>query len=1097
MNRHSPFIAAFPFKERYSLHFIESMSFQSNPGAEGMKAGSVEIDEMMKTPKILLTIVLFLLALTGIRFAWLQLYTHSDSNKAVNGILDISGWSFDKMNVQSLTGEWTFYPQQLIDPAAPEAAASRAEMASVPGDWSKLLEEPEAAGPFGYGSYRLRVLVAPNDELTYSIRMPALPASSALYVNGRLLGQAGKPAAAKADYTPSMTPYTVTFSSGSGELDLVVHMANFNDHIMGGMRVPIKLGSDTAISRLVWFTTGVQAAAALILLLHALYSVALYIIGAKQRVLLYFAALLGCAVVTILIDDDRILPSLAAIDYEWTYKLYYLAYLGVAAFLLHYSRHLLLGGGKLPGSRLFSALCAVYAVVVLIFPMDLISTLDIVHTVITVVPFFAIPILSIRAIRRGNSDAIFLLLGSAAFTNNVIWGITKNTAMIDISFYPFDLLAGFASFALYWFKLYFRMSDQSSKLAERLKEEDKRKDEFLVNTSHELRNPLHGMLNIAQTVLDSNFQQDEAHNREKLRLLLSVGKRMSLLLNDLHDLTRLKEGSVRLNLTSVQLHSVASGVLDMIRFMAEGKPVRFLNRVPVNFPAIKADEERLVQILFNLLHNALKFTAEGSITVDAAVKDGRAFITVTDTGIGINKLVQQRIFEPYEQGAESETTSVAGLGLGLAISRRLVELHKGELTVSSVQGQGSAFSFTLPIYAPHEQANTVYLIKDGSEYSSDQKTSDSAALAKRSRGIAAETPAMLAETAAASQAESSYQATAAPRTCFSILIVDDDTVNLSIIAGLLSPTGYRIVTAASGKEALALLHTQEWNLVITDVMMPFLSGYELTREIRKHFSLSELPVLLLTARSRTEDIEAGFQAGANDYVTKPVDPLELRSRVRALTELTHTVREQQRTEAAWLQAQIQPHFLFNTLNSISALSELDIEQMRMLLNVFGEYLRSSFDFRNSERLVPIDYELELVRSYLYIKKVRFEERVAVIWEIADLPELPDLQIPPLSIQPLVENAIRHGILKHSRGGTIRIGIVASGEDVEISVQDDGPGMDPDLVDSMLLDRLTIHHDRTGIGLRNTNRRLKQLYGKGLRIESVIGQGTRISFLVRL
>src|SRR5699024_2591755 len=149
------------------------------------------------------------------------------------------------------------------------------------------------------------------------------------------------------------------------------------------------------------------------------------------------------------------------------------------------------------------------------------------------------------------------------------------------------------------------------------------------------------------------------------------------------------------------------------------------------------------------------------------------------------------------------------------------------------------------------------------------------------------------------------------------------------------------------------------DLVIADVMMPEMSGYELTRIIRQRFTRSELPILLLTARNRQEDIENGFLAGANDYVTKPVDAVELRSRVLAHTESKQSFRARIQMESAWLQAQIQPHFLFNTLNSIIALSEIDMERMHKLVDAFSQVLRSKFNFQNLNHFIPIERELEL------------------------------------------------------------------------------------------------------------------------------------------
>ena len=168
--------------------------------------------------------------------------------------------------------------------------------------------------------------------------------------------------------------------------------------------------------------------------------------------------------------------------------------------------------------------------------------------------------------------------------------------------------------------------------------------------------------------------------------------------------------------------------------------------------------------------------------------------------------------------------------------------------------------------------------------------------------------------------------------------MDDDPINLQVLSTILPAEQYELETVTSGKAALARLNTKEWDLIITDVMMPHMSGYELTRSIREKYSISELPILLITARSQPEDIYTGFLAGANDYVTKPVDALELNVRVQCLTDLKDSISERLRMEAAWLQAQIQPHFLFNTINTIISLSEIDIDRMAILLDEFGYYL---------------------------------------------------------------------------------------------------------------------------------------------------------------
>ncbi|MGB9344255.1 sensor histidine kinase, partial [Trichococcus sp.] len=213
----------------------------------------------------------------------------------------------------------------------------------------------------------------------------------------------------------------------------------------------------------------------------------------------------------------------------------------------------------------------------------------------------------------------------------------------------------------------------------------------------------------------------------------------------------------------------------------------------------------------------------------------------------------------------------------------------------------------------------------------------------------------------------------------------------------------------------------------------------------------------------------------------------LKARINTLVHLKSSINDRIRFEAAFLQAQIQPHFLFNTINSIVSLAESDIGKMTELLIAFGDYLRYSFSCENAQPLVPIRHELELLEAYLFIQKQRFGDRINVLW---DVDESLSFEIPPLSIQPLVENAIKHGILRRVKGGTVQIRIAEETHAIIVTIRDDGVGMTADQVTDLRKERCG-----NGIGIRNTNRRLKQLFGQELTIFSRLDDGTTVCFEV--
>ncbi|WP_239614064.1 hybrid sensor histidine kinase/response regulator [Cohnella mopanensis] len=1020
----------------------------------------------MSKSKTLWITVLFVLAITGIRLIWITLQAPPEHPHAVQGVLDLRNWDMNSKHSITLDGEWEFYPNQLImnGDQKPEAKTG---FIQVPGSWKSSF--PDSNSPIGYGSYRLRILVNPSDkDHIYAFRVMEIVNSSELFVNGRQIAHAGKPASSHEEYIPRRMPYSEVYTTDLDVLDVVIHVANYVNPKLGGITHSIKFGDHTPVLNELGFSVGAQTLVSFLLLLHVVYVCILYFLGTPRKVLITFALLTFSAILMTLTDDDLLLLMWLPINYSWTVKLQHVSLILAGLLLLRFITQLLPEYSKNKYLKYYFMLSSFTIIVILSAPVSFNLQILLYSFLILLIPGIAVPMIILRSAVRGDKDVIFLLLGVIALMTNAIWGFIKNTYWTDLNYYPVDLIITFLLIAAYWFKRFFRTSMQTQNLAEKLQKADKLKDDFLANTSHELRNPLHGILNFAQSVLDTSEGKLDTDNTKKLKTLITVGKRMTFLLNDLLELNRLKERGIALHTAPTRIQPLVLGVMDMLRYLVEGKPVQLSNTIPDGFPAVVADENRLIQILFNLVHNAVKFTDVGHITVGSVIRNGKAWIIVADSGIGMDAETQGRIFEPYEKGDNSMTAIGGGLGLGLSISKQLVELHGGALQVSSVLGKGTEFSFELPLSSHYDGLSTM-----DHPFSLMAVTEEETS--KRAR---AENEPIVEQTVERITDK------------LSVLAVDDDSVNLSVLVNILSPEIYDIVTVTSGEEALANLDRREWDLVIADVMMPRMSGYELSHAIRERFSITELPILLLTARSQPEDIEAGFRSGANDYVTKPVDALELRSRVRALTELKKSVRERLRMEGAWLQAQIQPHFLYNTLTAVAALSEIDTSRMRSLLEAFSNYLRCSFDFQNAEQLVTLQHELDLVRSYLYIEKERFEDRLEVTWEVN---EASFLRIPPLTIQPLVENAVRHGIMKRSRGGGVRIRVVEYEEYAEISIKDNGVGIEADKL-KRILDPQSANAEK-GIGLLNTDRRLKQIYGKGLQISSFPNGGTTVTFRV--
>jgi sensor histidine kinase YesM len=322
----------------------------------------------------------------------------------------------------------------------------------------------------------------------------------------------------------------------------------------------------------------------------------------------------------------------------------------------------------------------------------------------------------------------------------------------------------------------------------------------------------------------------------------------------------------------------------------------------------------------------------------------------------------------------------------------------------------------------------------------------------------------------------------------SVLVVDDDFANLQSMINLLKLESYSVTVVNRGQMALdELFHNKDFSLVVLDIMMPDMSGYEVLQKLRERFSAYELPVLMLTAKNRVADTILSMDYGANDFVGKPFEAEELMARVRNLIELKRSVKNARDAEIAFLRSQIKPHFLYNALNSIAALCMDEPQKAEELTLELAQYLRGSFDFKQLDSFTTLESELELVKAYVNIEKARFGARLHVEYHIdADV----HIRIPPLILQPLVENAIRHGLMSKLQGGQVNITVKQQPDAVvAFVVEDNGCGMSEEKLGEVL----GWDKHRKGVGLWNINQRMKLLYGKGILIESAEGRNTKVFF----
>ena len=375
------------------------------------------------------------------------------------------------------------------------------------------------------------------------------------------------------------------------------------------------------------------------------------------------------------------------------------------------------------------------------------------------------------------------------------------------------------------------------------------KDEFLANMSHELRTPLNAILGMAEGLQEGVFGGISDRQRRSLQTIEQSGSHLLELINDILDVAKIEAGQIELECSAVSVTHLCQSSLAFVKQQIFQKRIRLETQLPAQLPNLLVDERRIRQVLINLLNNAVKFTLEGGqicLEVSQLAPDCLR-IAVSDTGIGIASENIEKLFQPFIQIDSALNRQYEGSGLGLALVKRLVELHGGKVELTSELGAGSCFAIELPCAPSPSQA----------ERAADPMAS----------GLTASPPPAAANPAPL------------------ILLAEDNEANVITISSYLGAKGYAILLAKDGQEAIDLAKTHRPDLILMDIQMPGIDGLEAMRQIRLNPSLGDLPIVALTALAMTGDREKCLEAGASDYLTKPVRLKQLAATIQQFLDV--------------------------------------------------------------------------------------------------------------------------------------------------------------------------------------------------------------------
>jgi two-component system sensor histidine kinase ChiS len=776
------------------------------------------------------------------------------------GSADLTTWDFSAQGPAKLDGQWVLWWNRSVT-ADPGPGTPGYALVTVPGYWDQAGPRTNATGS---ATYHLRLHLPVAGPL--ALQFPDISSAWRLTVNGLTVAEQGGATTEARNYRALIRPAVVEIPFNTTELDLFLYVVNASDR-SGGIRDSVLIGPADVMKNHLLVSQIDSAFFIGGLVVMALFNVIIFFLQRQKKANVWLAAVTILVAVRAMMTGPRLVHDLwPDAPYDELAKLAFFCVMGAFAGFSIYLKKLFPDWWPTKIFVPFLLYSGVFGILLFVLPIRVYSEafLTFYEPVAAALCVVCLAV-SGWAVKRKHQDGPLVFAGMLF----LVIGALNDLLYQSMSLPQGDVIGRFLFiFLVFNTFLLSRQLSQDYALTQRQSQElrqlDKMKDDFLARVTHELRTPLHGMTGILDAFRTGDFGTLSDRQNYHLGLMEASTRRLLAMVNSILDFSHLKKKQLISEPRPIVLKQTVDFLLPS--FAGLLKPgVSLDNRVSDQIPPALGDEVKLEQVIHHLVVNALQHTAAGTVALEAETKDQQILLMVRDTGPGIPVEKLARLFSPFQQVDDLDTRATGGLGLGLAISRQLVQQMGGRLEVHSAEGVGTTALVWLPECPPAKfqyfQAHRVERVSHWDHAPVAAPAADEP-----------QPPAPVLENAP------------------TVLIVDDEPVNLLVLRTFLNRLGYAIVEATSGPEALVKVNAQVVDLVVLDIMMPGMSGYEVCMKIRERFSPARLPILLLTAKNQVEDLLQGFNVGASDFLTKPFQRDELKARMELHLKVSQAAR---------------------------------------------------------------------------------------------------------------------------------------------------------------------------------------------------------------
>ncbi|UQF70684.1 histidine kinase [Vagococcus lutrae] len=981
----------------------------------------------------------FLFILTGFRLIWFMSYQPNEP-LVKNGKVHYKYEMNDSIN---LDGEWLFYKDKWVLPTRDKIKTS--QTIEVPQSWNRHFTKNQDEYK---GTYYLKVTV-PEEEMHLALYTGNIKGLSNIFIGNELIYSQlneGK----QREFSPRI--FNFEKEEGENQLKIVVQVVN-TPHQAGGIVRSMKLGPQEYIEHKTVLNRNSEIFTSTILLIVGLFSLSLFFIAKINSDYLHFAGVfLSLAFLYMLSTGEKAIFYYITLSPQQKLKLELFLIMLTGTSLLK----LVKNNSRNYRLSLLDKIEKTYfmiSIVLLLLPIDLFLRVYGLYLWIFIgVLIISIwNILELEHINMTSRRALFYSLLS--MFHHMIWWRFVVGSNYSLPHYPFDIVLSVFFVLIAWVKNYEHLFLKTKELTNDLENMNHTREIFLGRVSRALQVPLNSM----NILLDSMVKQEKINQDEitipidEFHLLKNINLEVNNLIENLMGMTRMSDVNQIENIRFISVIDKIEYVSSLSKHDKMYSHIKPILNMDENNNSIAANPQMFIQILFQIYSIAKKIEGTKKIYFEnkKVKKEIKIKIILINSDIDDEhvQFVKMTLHEPNLAPVLFDYT----YGVEVRLIQTLVKKQDGRLEI-----ERSSCGLVFNLYFQHTEIE-----KEKEHYK------------ERIRLLEYY------------QEQDNFEGRGR------VLVISDDYLKLLTLKKSLMNDGYIVRTMESNENMYETIRSFNPNIVLMDAILKTRNGYHMTEVIRKKYQRIELPVILILTNDYEIEIKNIYHCGANDHIVFPLDYIELTEKVGNLLYTQSTVEESLAYEISWLQAQIEPHFLFNTLNTIVGLSQFDEEKMYVVLDAFIELLHAKYNLSKPDQLITLEQELHLVKAYSQIEEIRFEDKLSIVFDIDTQLNLREIKIIPLVLQPLVENAIRHGILPKKGKGSVKISIYSRENEVIIQISDDGVGTNQTLEE--------ILHDnsqKTGIGLVNTYDRIRKVLDAEFIFKSEKNIGTDILIFLK-